>query len=55
MKKVRPWCGQPADRRRLKNRTEHGRNGFWLMAREAMSRTRVHVSSGPCCRDERRA
>jgi len=23
MEKVRPWCGQPSDRRRLKNRTEH--------------------------------
>jgi len=22
MEKVRPWCGQPLDRRRLKNRTE---------------------------------
>jgi len=22
MEKVRPWCGQPSDRRRLKNRTE---------------------------------
>ena len=24
MEKVRPWCGQPSDRRRLKNRTEQG-------------------------------
>ena len=24
MEKVRPWCGQPSDRGRLKNRTEHG-------------------------------
>jgi len=23
MEKVRPWCGQPSDRGRLKNRTEH--------------------------------
>jgi len=23
MKKVRPWCGQPSDRGRLKNTTEH--------------------------------
>ena len=22
MEKVRPWCGQPSDRGRLKNRTE---------------------------------
>jgi len=22
MEKVRPWCGQPSDRRRLQNRTE---------------------------------
>ena len=22
MKKVRPWCGQPSDRRRLTNKTE---------------------------------
>jgi len=22
MEKVRPWCGQPSDRERLKNRTE---------------------------------
>ena len=26
MEKVRPWCGQPSDRGRLKNRTEHGRD-----------------------------
>jgi len=24
MEKVRPWCGQPSDRGRLKNRTEPG-------------------------------
>jgi len=24
MEKVRPWCGQPSDRGRLRNRTEHG-------------------------------
>jgi len=24
MKKVRPWCGQPSDRGRLKNRIEVG-------------------------------
>ena len=24
MEKVRPWCGQPSDRGRLKNRTVHG-------------------------------
>ena len=23
MEKVRPWCGQPSDRGRLRNRTEH--------------------------------
>jgi len=23
MLKVRPWCGQPSDQGRLKNRTEH--------------------------------
>ena len=23
MEKVRPWCGQPSDRGRLKNRTEY--------------------------------
>jgi len=23
MEKVRPWCGQPSDRTRLKNRTEN--------------------------------
>jgi len=28
MQKVRPWCGQPSDRGRLKNRTEH-RCLFW--------------------------
>ena len=26
MEKVRPWCGQPSDRGRLKNRTETGRS-----------------------------
>jgi len=25
MEKVRPWCGQPSDRGRLKNRTEQNR------------------------------
>jgi len=24
MEKVRPWCGQPSDRGRLRNRTERG-------------------------------
>ena len=28
MEKVRPWCGQPSDRRRLKNRTDR-RNHRW--------------------------
>ena len=27
MEKVRPWCGQPSDRGRLKNRTEQNRTG----------------------------
>ena len=27
MEKVRPWCGQPSDRGRLKNRTEQYRTG----------------------------
>jgi len=36
MEKVRPWCGQPSDRGRLKNKTEHrGYQRCWL----------VH----PCC------
>ena len=26
MEKVRPWCGQPSDRGRLRNRTEHYRS-----------------------------
>ena len=26
MEKVRPWCGQPSDRGRLKNRTELAKN-----------------------------
>ena len=26
MEKVRPWCGQPSDRGRLRNRTEEGQN-----------------------------
>jgi len=25
MEKVRPWCGQPSDRGRLRNRTEYNR------------------------------
>ena len=28
MEKVRPWCGQPSDRGRLKNRTDHHHNAF---------------------------
>ena len=27
MEKVRAWCGQPADRGRLKNRTQHPQPG----------------------------
>jgi len=31
MEKVRPWCGQPSDRRRLRNGTEQGRiQKAWL-------------------------
>jgi len=31
MEKVRPWCGQPSDRGRLKNRTEqdHAKRSFY--------------------------
>jgi len=28
MEKVRPWCGQPSDRGRLRNRTESQRSGI---------------------------
>jgi len=28
MEKVRPWCGQPSDRRRLKNRREQISKAF---------------------------
>ena len=27
MEKVRPWCGQPSDRGRLRNKTE---SGMWV-------------------------
>ena len=37
MEKVRPWCGQPSDRGRLKNRTEQG---FRVGAKPHQSRPR---------------
>jgi len=30
MEKVRPWCGQPSDRGRLKNRTEQNQNEVYI-------------------------
>jgi len=33
MEKVRPWCGQPSDRGRLKNRTEHIKKPDWTSRR----------------------
>ena len=32
MEKVRPWCGQPSDRGRLKNRTEQGGSAWIIYA-----------------------
>ena len=29
MEKVHPWCGQPSDRGRLKNRKQEGRSEWW--------------------------
>ena len=37
MEKVRPWCGQPSDRGRLRNRTEHVDTGAL-----PVNSTRVH-------------
>jgi len=40
MEKVRPWCGQPSDRGRLKNRTEPGSAGtrkvkpIWILLKQ---------------------
>ena len=41
MEKVRPWCGQPSDRRRLKNRTEQS------------THTHTHPFNGPLPRTTR--
>ena len=41
MEKVRPWCGQPSDRGRLKNRTEQNRT-------ELAGRSGLVVSSSNC-------
>jgi len=38
MEKVHPWCGQPSDRGRLKNRTEQNR---------AHTHTHTHPFNGP--------
>ena len=39
MEKVRPWCGQPSDRGRLKNRTELlGDDGAVPIWRERVAR-----------------
>jgi len=32
MEKVRPWCGQPSDRGRLKNRNRTGTNSYFALA-----------------------
>ena len=43
MEKVRPWCGQPSDRGRLKNRTEQNHRGL-LLALPGSLTAIVHAS-----------
>jgi len=46
MEKVRPWCGQPSDRGRLKNSAERATNGapdFALKARSYHSESSFTV------------
>jgi len=46
MEKVRPWCGQPSDRGRLKNRTEQN---MTKSAKEgAGAETRTQTTQGVC-------
>ena len=50
MEKVRPWCGQPSDQRRLKKRTEHRKNTPVVDSVVAgVSDTMSTRLSLPCC------
>jgi len=46
MEKVRPWCGQPSDRGRLKNKTEQSDNIISIA-----SHVRIHRQVRPIAMD----
>jgi len=49
MEKVRPWCGQPSDRGRLKNRTEQGYGYSTVGVRASYHRfLGLNADSGRC-------
>jgi len=47
MEKVRPWCGQPSDQGRLKNRTEQDKyhNIFYCHQNNKANKTRKWTST----------
>ena len=47
MEKVRPWCGQPSDRGRLKNRTEQNSVGVEATGCEQLAQSRYAAAPGP--------
>ena len=46
MEKVRPWCGQPSDRGRLKNRTEQNSVGVEATGCEQLAQSRYAAAPG---------
>jgi len=44
MEKVHPWCGQPSDRRQLKNRTEPG-SMTNIMCKQSGSKIATHLNT----------
>jgi len=47
MEKGRPWCGQPSDRGRLKNRTEHATRMLCIITQVSKRSTAVFQPALP--------